>query len=216
MSIRVVIATEDHATLPLQAVIRAVEDKPTLHRLIGASVGTLVKRYIIEEATPTRHVTAQRLGASPTNYLAKAGASVVSRGDSSGAEVVIPQNGEIFARVGGPVTVRPRLKKYLTLPATAAAYSKRAGEMEGLQFRINKAGTAMLVMGPRYQRKPDGTRRTKDEAADYRAELKADTKVMYWLKKRVTLSEDRGLLPSDAQFYEAIKDGAAEALTQQD
>lgn len=212
MSVRIELAIEDAATIPLQRAIDRIQDKAQMHQAIGARCRDLTSRYITEIAAPKRHKTADRLGAGYTNYLVRAGQSVIARGDSDGAELTIPQNGAIFARVAGPVMIKPVTKKWLTMPISASSYGRRARELEGLTFIKTKAGNAFLVRRPKYQKKADGTRRTKAEAEAYRAELKAQTTFLYALRKEVTLKGDRGLLPSDQQYFEAIKNGVIEVL----
>lgn len=212
MSVRIIIDDQDNATLPLRRMVNVIKDRVKLHKAMGFRCGDLTKRYVVEVATPSRHKTADALGAQYSNYLPKAGASVISAGDADGAEISIPFNGAIFKRVAGPVTIRPRFKKLLTIPRIAEAYNKRARELGELQLRIYKDGNGALVRAPKYERKSDGTRRTKDEARAYRDELKAGTVTVFALRKEVTLTEDRDLLPSEAQYFEAMKAATEETL----
>lgn len=210
-SVRIVIDSGAEAA-PLRKLVGLVTDRRALHTAMGNRIQDLTSRHILEVAAPRRHTTARRLGAEVTNYLAIAGQSVESAGDNDGATVAITRNGAIFARVAGPVTITARLKKFLTIPAIAAAYGRRAREVGGLWVRGMGKGRLALVRGPKYAKKPDGTRRTAQEAAEYRRYLAANTTVFYWLRRSVRLSEDRGLLPTEAQLYEAMKAGAQEAL----
>jgi hypothetical protein len=210
MALRIQLHTQGNLPAATQRVRSLLTDRRQLHEVMGARVGDLTKRYIIEEAAPSRHKTADRLGAAYTSYLSIAGQSVTSSSGAVGASVVINQNGSIFARVNGPVLVRPVTKNWLTIPAHKSTYATRAREHGELQFWRTRNG-AMLVKRPKYERKADGKRRTSAEAAAYRAQLDAQTTVMFWLVKQARLPRDRELLPSDRQYGLAIKAAIEEA-----
>ena len=209
------LSAQDTAGPRLAELLKRAGEKAKLNQAVSVVAAELTRRHILEKVAPSRHTTAQRLGASPTNYLMKAGQSVIERSDADGAQVIIQNNTAIFARTRGPVTIKPGMsfgpvapdgrggtgKKWLTIPATAAAFGRRAGEFADLVFAQKKnSTTAMLLRVPKYQKKSDGKRRTKAEAESYRAELKSQTRVFYWLRKEVTLPADPGLLPN-AQAY---------------
>ncbi len=66
--------------------------------------------------------------------------------DSNGVTLVFPY--PMRAKVLG-ATIKPVKGKYLTIPAIAAAYGKRAGEFDGLQFAIvDGVGPALVTEGP--------------------------------------------------------------------
>lgn len=140
-------------------------------------------RSHIREAAKTRHTTAERLGAKPTNYLLNKAASVESVG--APGKVLLTVAGDIFKRAFGPVKVSAVAKKYLTIPITAAAYGRRAGEFDGLFLVRTKKGNLLLAQREGKTLKP-----------------------FFLLKAQVTLPEDRGLLPSDAAFFHAAEEAA--------
>jgi len=212
MSALLTLDIHDEATAPLRRIMDMLQDRAGLHRALAGRVGDLVSNYIIFKAAPERHATARRLGADVTHYLTIAGRSVTNEGNATEGIVAITQNTDIFARVAGPVNVRPRSKQWLTIPADKTSYGRRAGEFDDLVFLpTKKSGLALLVRRPKYVGRPNQKRRTPAEAAAYREELKRQTRVIYWLKKEVTLPEDRGLLPSDEQFFAAMEEGVREA-----
>jgi hypothetical protein len=183
--------TVDDAATPILTQLRAgLEDARALHEAIGAEAEILTRDHI-GKAAPSRHKTAQRLGAEPTGYYERTAEGVTSRGDDDAAVVVIGGDNAIFARVFGPVTVKPRTKKFLTVPAKAAAYGKRAGEIPDLDVLFfNKGGGRGFSMAL--------GRRDDDGKAD----------VWFWLVRQVTLPQDRGLLPTDDQYSAAAELGA--------
>ena len=221
------LSSTDTAGPQLAALLKRVGEKERLNKAVSTIAAELTRRHILEKAGPVRHTTAQRLGAAPTNYLMRAGQSVIARADADTAQVVIQNNVAIFARTRGPVTIRPGMsfgpvapdgrggtgRKWLTIPAIAAAYGKRAREFGDLVFAQKRgATTAMLLRVPKYEKKSDGKRRTKAEAESYRAELKAQTKVFFWLKKQVTLPADPGLLPNAQAYQLAARVGVRDYL----
>jgi len=145
----------------------------------------------IREAAKTRHTTAERLGAKPTNYLT----SLISGSEGIGSQaspgkVLLTLPGEIFKRAFGPVTVRIFQKKFLTIPVAAESYGKRSDELPGKIFMVrSKKGHLLLA----------------------RREGK-ELKILYLLKTQVTLPEDRGLLPSDVDFFNAAERAADDKL----
>lgn len=213
MSLRINILTT--GKLPaLEDAQRLLTDKQALNSAIAGTVGGMVRRYIQERSqSPAYHKTADRLGAKRTGYYEAASTGVQTSGNSTEATVLLTQHTEIFKRVEGPVSVKPRTRQWLSIAATKEGYGRRAEELGGLSFRpTSRPGLALLVRGPKYQRKADGTRRTKAEALAYRKELAAQTKVIYWLRKSVILPQDRQLLPSQEQVELAAELGAKDAI----
>lgn len=161
---------------------------------LAGSVERLTRDHI-RTAAATRHKTANRLSAKATGYLEKKEATVESQvtGNADGL-IKVTVYGDIFARVDGDVSVKPRTKKWLAIPNTAEAYGRRPFELKGLRFVLMKKGKlAALVRdldGP-----PDEKGRQPSE-------------VVYWLKKGVTLPQDRGLLPTEAEYLKALEEGA--------
>lgn len=151
-------------------------------------------RSHITKAALTRHKTATRLSAKPTGYLAKKEGTVESQvtGNADGL-IIVSVYGEIFARVDGPVSVKPRTKKWLAIPATAESYGKRPREIDGLRFVLMKKGKLAALVRVETEKDADG---------------KPKSEVVFWLKKGVTLPQDRGLLPSEGQYLEAMEKAA--------
>lgn len=181
------ITVTDSATPALAAVGDSLKDRRGLNKSIAGSVEDITRAHI-RIAAQTRHTTATRLGAAPTNYLSKLSETIESHSDGVG--VVMDVYGAIFRRVTGAVDVRPVTKKWLTIPAAAESYGRRAGEFSDLEFALNKGGESARL-------------------------INSAGKVLFWLKKQVTLPQDRGLLPSDEQFTQAAELGARNFLEQQ-
>lgn len=220
------ISTVSSAGPALRRLLRKAGEKRAMNAGISTVVGTLVKDHILLKVAPAHHKTADRLGAQYSNKMAKAGDSVIHLADDSAAIVHIQEHPYLFTPTLGPMHIRPGMtfgpvapdgrggtgKQWLTIPAVAEAYGKRAREFKNLRFAQKKGQTekAMLLRVPTYERKADGTRRTRAEAVAYREELKKKTSVLYWLRKHVIIPQDRSLLPSDEAMHAAAKLGANE------
>jgi len=159
---------------------------------------TLTREHIIK-AAKTRHKTANRLSATHSGYFSKRAETVESHvtGNPDGL-ITLTVYGEIFARVDGAVSVKPRTKKWLAIPNTAEAYGRRPKELDGLRFVKMKGSLAALV------------RDDEGDAKDAKGRKKFS--VIYWLKKGVTLPQDRGLLPVEGQYMEAFESAAEDYL----
>jgi len=164
----------------LASLQRTLKDKRPLNKSIAAVCEILTRRHITEVAAPTRHTTANRLGATPTGYLREVAEATESDFDGDSARVKM--YGSILRRVLCDVIVLPLKGKYLTIPATAEAFGRRAGEVPGLAFGI--------VNG--------------------RAALQRDGEAIFWLVRRVRLPQDTGLIPTDEQYAAAAELGARE------
>ena len=185
----------DRVSPALQRLIAGLEDPSDLYALMAGVAEKGTRDYIVHVAAPTRHTTANRLGAQPTGYLERAANGVRGVGTQEAAEVIISGDVGIFSRTDGPVTITPKApKKYLTLPAIAEAYGRRAGEFADLSVLIfRKRGSAELLLAL-------GTE--IGEGAN------KERTVFYWLKKSVTLPQDRELLPSDDDYLQMAEEAA--------
>ena len=171
----------------LASLQRTLKDKRPLNKSIAAVCEILTRRHITEVAAPSRHTTANRLGATPTGYLREVAEATESDFDGDSARVKM--YGSILRRVLGDVIVLPLKGKYLTSPDTAEAFGRRAGEVPGLAFGI-----------------------VKDSKGVLRPALQRDGEAIFWLVRRVKLPQDTGLIPTDEQYAAAAEVGAREYL----
>ncbi len=186
MNLRIKIS--DGVSPLLQSVMRTFTtgELTDLHQAAGTEVQRITAEHVYKLAA-TRHATAARLGAAPTNHFAQAAEKVASPSALSagpaGATLTINHPG--FARAFRNVKIVPRTAKALTIPIHAAAYGHRAGELwdrMGLFIPKGKrviAATIGGVMTP-----------------------------LYILCRSVTQKQDRSLLPSDEQFQDGAYRGA--------
>lgn len=161
--------------------------------LVGArAVANLTKDHLIA-LDGERH----RFG---RNYYLQAARSVFARAIGDGqAAVTISQVGIRQRLFGGPITPKAP-KRYLTIPANAEAYGRRAGEFHDLDFQlvehdgrlraalVRRASTA--VSFTRRKRK-DGSVKVTVKPGELRG-----GEVMFWLVRRVLQQPDPSVLPS--------------------
>lgn len=194
-------------------------DSTGMNAMIAGRAESVTRDWLIEQAK-VRHKTAQRLGATPTGHLERAAESVTSASDAQGATIGITSPG--ISRAFGPLDIKPSAgKKYLTIPATAEAYGRRAGSFNDLRLAFfRRAGTLLLALVKADQsslatRESSGYGIESKAAKGAKAPLQAAQRpaVYYWLKSQVTVPQDRSLLPDDQTYGEAAEDGVRDYLT---
>jgi hypothetical protein len=192
MSVSVDIQVTGNAQKMLAKLDAKLINRAELHHDIAARAENTVRDWLISLAG-TRHATANRLGATPSGHLERAAESVHSESDATAATVNVTSPG--ITRAFKDITITPgNGKKYLTIPATAEAYNKRAGTFNDLRLAFFKGGLLALV------------RPNKDAPKGERPP------VYYWLKKSVTQKQDRTLLPSDKLLQSAAEEGTRDWL----
>jgi hypothetical protein len=213
--LRVKLSTTDSATPALALLSSSLKDRRAFHKTL-AGLAEDVTRDHIRTAAALRHRTAARLGAQPTNHLTRLSEGIESHSDGAGVVMRVP--GAIFRRALGPVVVQPLRRKWLTIPAQAKAYGRRAGEVGNLRFVKFSENLAALIdggMSGAYRaRKPvKKARAAKSRAARKSKTAASKLDVVYRLKKKTTLPQDRDLLPSDDK-YKATAEYAARQFIQ--
>ena len=144
---------------------------------VAANAVRILVRDHLSRIAPRHHISAHRLGATPTGHIEKGARATHFTASSDSAEVIIPIAG--LSRAFGPLTITPRNAAALTLPVSPHAYGKRVGELRANGWNIFRPKGHDILMGSLGD----------DEAVP-----------LYVLKKRVQLKQDRSLLPSDAEL----------------
>lgn len=162
--------------------------KAKLHEAATHPVAVKIRSHILE-ASQTRHTTADNIRRGParrTGHLLEAAESVSETFDSAAGNVTISSPG--FRRALGPLNIRVREKQYLTIPVDALAYD---ASVAALKLR----GYAIF--------------RRKDYLA---AKVDGQFRVLYLLRKEVTLKHDPGLLPKPDEMAEEAKAGLVDLV----
>lgn len=133
----------------------------------------------------SRHKTAQALGARPTGHLSRGARGVTFEADATHGAVIIPIAG--ISRAFRDVEIRPRNASALTLPVHASAYGHRVAELRQMGWTLFRPKGKDVLMGVRKDSKKD-----------------SEPVALYALKRRVTLRQDRTLLPSDDEMSSSV------------
>lgn len=191
------------ATPLLDRLVARLDDRTELNQILAARATDLTAEWI-RLNVGDHHRTAFRLGAAPTNYLSKMADGLRPGWSATEAWVEFPTDDtlEIFARVLGPVTVTAKNVKYLTIPAVAEAYGRRAIEFDDLKF-VPFASGARALCRFHIEMVP-GKRKAEVK------KIVADP--IYWLKPSVVLPADPTLLPDEEFYARAMERGALEYL----
>ena len=155
---------------------------------VGANaLASGLQRHLRREAD-MRHRWADKLGAKPTGLLRKGAARITWIASVSDAIVNVPIVG--IARAYHDITIRPRRAPLLTVPVAGAAYGHRVRELRRMGWQVFRPQGKDFLMGKR--RDGDGK-----------------AKLLYSLRKSVTVRKDRTLLPSDDQVSATITNAMA-------
>lgn len=169
----------------LSAAIRA-EGRRVIAAVTVNGLLTLFRRHLIQ-ASRSRHRTADRLGAPRTGHWEEAARTLTARYRDDGGDLLIAGPG--IRRAFGPLVVRPKRAKALTIPLSAPAYGVRVGELEDRGWIIRRVKSVLVGNGPDGKAIP-----------------------LYALKAKVTLPHDPGLLPSKSARRAAVTDAVSRAF----
>lgn len=158
-----------------------------VRQLMGRAIAGALKDHFVKLAHDSQHhESASSLGAAPTGFYSEAQSAVQQPNiESDGFSVSINQRGLAQRIFGGPIT--PTTGTYLTIPARAESYGKRAGEFDNLKFILFPSGLAALV--------------SKDEDAH-------EGGVYYWLVKSVVQQADPSVLPTEEELTDTAINAA--------
>lgn len=176
----------------MRRIADGLEDKTAMHQQIAADAEAFVKEYGVTRAA-REHDTANRLGASPTGHLADAYEAIEGQATADGASLLVPSGGRLAAAFG-PVTIRPKSGKFLTIPVAKDSYGKRAGEFGDELFFLRVGPKRQAVLARRQERvETGGFDRSKGKRYDNNKPLE----VLYVLVSESNIPEDRNLIPFD-------------------
>jgi hypothetical protein len=186
-------------------------DLSGLHEAIGTRARNLVIDHLTEVAK-TKHKTADALGAPPTRHFEDPASYTTASADREAATIGIRKVG--MGRALHDVTIRPRApRKFLAIPAIAAAYGQRAYRIRGLVAIVN-GDRGVLMMPQAGKSETYRTRRYRGPDRFTTVEKKGGKFGTVWfvLVRKVEQKQDRSLLPSDAEFQLAAKQGALDFI----
>lgn len=186
-----IININDEGGPELKRLMELVKHPQPLHQSIAIHVERITRDYI-RAGAGSRHHTAERLGAEPTNfYGAEVGESVRGHGEPDAAIISMHP---AMKRAFSDVLIWALNSTYLTLPISALSYGQRIKKGKGSRFKgfffTSKKGNLLYAM----------------RGAD------AQLILLYLLKKSVKQPQDRTLLPPDNQIKAAAIAGAIKSF----
>lgn len=185
----------DQASPLLQRLGRAAAEGP-LTNAMGRGAANAVTSHLFR----LDGSRANKLGGRRTHFFSAAAKATSMQSEPGGIRIVISSVGFRQRLEGG--TIRPVNKKYLTIPARAEAYGKRAGEFNDLKVIFNKAGKPVgLAQADQSLVKIGRTRTDGSRKVTNKGEIGG--LVLFWLVKKVTQRPDPTVLPTDRAIADA-------------
>ncbi len=168
----------------IRAKVRPV-NMPGVKKVVGRAVANRLRQHFF---TLNRE-RPNRLGGRRTNFYSQAARSVQQPEiQTDGVRVSINHVGLAQRLLGG--TLHPVHSTYLTIPARAEAYGKRAREFNDLEILWGRRGPIALVQR-NHTRLGRGKKGRPSEQGGG---------VFFWLVKSVTQNPDPTVLPSEADL----------------
>lgn len=174
----------------LKALLKTLshEMRQDLHAGIAVALLACCREHLRKESA-RRHASARRLGATPSGHLERATFSTEASPDAGTVLIASPG----ISRTFRTLTITPRRAKALTIPIAPEAYARRTAELSraGWQlFRAQKWHGILFGKNP----------------------VSGEVKALYALKGRVTLPQDRSLLPTDDTLQQTARNALAKLL----
>ncbi len=149
-------------------------------------------RSHLGRAAASRHKTASRLGAAPTGHLEESARTMLMEADADHGAVLVRSPG--FSRALGPLTIRAKRARALTIPLDRVSYGRRAAELKRMGWTLFQAPGA-AIRGILMGKGPTG-----------------DVRALYALRPSVTLPHDPGLLPRLDELAKTARTALADRL----
>lgn len=158
----------------------------------GAVRKELIEHFTALEQDTIHHRSSERLLAARTGFFAAAAAGVQApQVEGENVSIAINKEGLAQRYFGG--TISPKKGNWLTIPAIAQAYGKRAGAFHNLRFVYFRPDLAALV-------ERLSTLVKKDRKGIFRPIASTLGAVFFWLKPSVTQQPDPSVLPTDDEM----------------
>lgn len=141
-----------------------------------------------------------KLGGPRTNFYARAAQNTSFTVAGDYVVISIASVGIAQRFFGG--TIKPVHAKFLTIPARAESYGKRASEFKDLEILWGKNGPYALARRAASLIKP--SRRNKDGIRTIYREGEQGGEILFWLVKEVTQQPDPSVLPSQEDVASSV------------
>lgn len=161
----------------------------SVYRNAGVHLARCIRNHVRMLAA-TRHSTAQKLGATPTNHFR---ASDVPPPISTSSDVTVEVNIPGISRAYQDLDIYPTNAENLTIPLHASSYGVKAKDYPGKLFRIRRKGSA-------------------EKGNVLYSNLDGDLTPIYSLVKHVHQVRDPSLMPEDDKMTDEAVQGATDAI----
>jgi hypothetical protein len=196
----ITVNTSVHGNAPyvVKAISRALEPK-SLNPPIGRAVVNVFKRHLFGLDRSRANV----LGGERTHFYADAARGTHFDVLPDGVLVSVSQVGFRQRVLGGTIT--PKKAKFLTIPARAESYGKRASEFNDLEIVFGRGGQPVALA----RRRQTSLRVTGAATAAVlgvsRVARGEETggEILFWLRKSVTQRPDPSAAPQPIDIYAA-------------
>lgn len=206
MAITLTFSIDDGITPATRAMQNAFQPE-NLFPIIGRSAVNTVRDYLFDQNASR----ANKLGGSRTNFYASAARATHFDEVDDGVLISINQVGIAQRYYGG--TIEPVSKKFLTIPARAEAYGKRAGEFPNLVVLWSRNGPYALAAGEQSSSTVSSGSGKNSRARTSRQNAVKPGIILFWLVKSVTQKPDPTVLPDRSTIIENIKGDVNSYLT---
>jgi hypothetical protein len=187
--------------------LRGAVTDDQLKLVMGRVLAQTIRNHFVELSHDSaHHETSQALGAKPTGFYERATQGVQQpQIESDGVSVSIDMEGLAQRVFGGTIEAEPG--HFLTIPARAETYGKRAGEFDNLRLIVFGAtGLAALVQATKTPFK-----RRRGEVKSYSV-TEDEGGVYFWLVRSVTQAPDPTVLPSEDEMVDPTIKAAQDYL----
>lgn len=205
------------ATTEMQQ-LAARMDSGLLAQAIGLAGAEEVRDYYVR----LDGERANKMGGRRTHFYAQAAESTVSHAEGDTAVIEVTEPVGLAQRIhGGTIVAGKSISsktsqptKHLSIPATAEAYGRRAGEFDDLVPVFRRIGGYLKVIGlARAQQTPVKTNRFRKDGTFARGK-RTGGEILFWLKESVTQLPDPTSAPNVGMVVERARAAVVDYLSQ--
>ncbi len=199
--------------------LRSFQDELAQFGVVGRgavlrAAGTGLKQTLVDHLSQldkddVHHHSSSSLGAQQVHFYGSAVGSVQNPQIEGDDEVSVSINSVGLAQRYYGGVIGAKNKKWLTIPAVADAYGKRAGSFNNLRFVLFRPDLAALV-----ETMAKSTKTAANGVVKRTGETAVKGRVVYWLKKEVTQEGDPTVLPTDDEMSARAIEAGQEAVAQ--
>ncbi len=183
--------------------------RPDLRKVMGRAIATKLRTHFSERDKTKPN----KLGGKRTHFWGDVRRSVqqpqLIGGD--GIQVAVNHVGAAQSFFGGDI--EPVNVDWLTIPARAESYGKRAREFDDLHFVFFRAGLAALVQNEQTSLVRPNQNRKKDRGVGPIAPETTGGGIFYWLVDHVYQKPDPTVLPEEEELRDVAFDAGDKYLT---